>query len=984
MLAPEPRTGADQINLQLDSLSKKLMDLPVEIRDQIEGDLQKLRSSVNDLFQPSGTESEELREAHERAVWMARFPDENPHPVARVSVDGQILYCNRASTDPSGWDFHKGEQIGEPFFSLLGEANLLGKQLERDVQIGNTFYSITFMPFTNDQYVNLYGLDITERKRAELALRKSHEALLEHEEMLRMSLGAGQAGTWSWDLKTNMVQWSDQYYRLFGFEPGSFPPSPEAGFNRVFPEDRQWLEATVQKAIQQKKPLDVTHRVIWPDGTLHWVRGMSKVFDDAEGQAFRMAGIALDITSQKQAEDELRRSNEALHQSEEVLEASERKYRELIQYAPVGIYEIDFRTGKFISVNDSTAHLTGYSREELLQMKVSDFLDDQDQARFQERVRQWLSGQKPDGTAEYRIKAKDGHTIYAVLHITFTRDPEGRPLGATVIGYDITERKRSEIFTKALLEISQAIHSTLNYTEVLNRSIEIAGKALGCDTAGLSLQKDGHWLVSGIYGLPEEMLGMVMDDDQERHAMLAIRTKKPVPVNDAFNDERFNREHLRKFNIRSVLVMPVIVKDEAIGAIFFNYQRSTFTFQQAHIDFATQVAASISSALENAQLYQDLEKEIIERKLAEERERARANELQAIMDAAPAVIWISHDPDCREMFGNRYSYDFLRIPPGENVSKTAQEEAVGIQQYHMEKDGRPVPISELPMQIAAATGKPAKDYEFDLVYQDGTVFHIFGNVNPLFDQDRKPCGAIGVFVDLTTMRRLEAEQIQAKSEIEVQRRLMDQREQERQAIARDLHDGPIQTLSSTAFHIQMVKDVFPDNALHVELNQISSDIKTSIHEIREVLNDLRPPALMHFGFTRMMSMYTEDLRERFPEIEFELDVMDDDRILSDEASLALFRIYQAGMNNIVRHSGATKVWIIYKMEQDAFLLELRDNGKGFDFAGDFTHLTRNGHFGMVGMKERAEAIGGEFFLSSEPDKGTTIVVKGPLLGKNLK
>ena len=72
------------------------------------------------------------------------------------------------------------------------------------------------------------------------------------------------------------------------------------------------------------------------------------------------------------------------------------------------------------------------------------------------------------------------------------------------------------------------------------------------------------------------MLGMVMDDDQERHAMLAIQTKKPVPVSDAFNDERFNCEHLRKYNIRSVLVTAVIVKDEAIGVVFFTNQRAVF------------------------------------------------------------------------------------------------------------------------------------------------------------------------------------------------------------------------------------------------------------------------------------------------------------------------------------------------------------------------------------------------------------------------
>ncbi len=261
---------------------------------------------------------------------------------------------------------------------------------------------------------------------------------------------------------------------------------------------------------------------------------------------------------------------------------------------------------------------------------------------------------------------------------------------------------------------------------------------------------------------------------------------------------------------------------------------------------------------------------------------------------------------------------------------------------------------------------------------------MFGNVNPLLDQDGKPNGAIGVFIDLTTLRRLEAAQITAKAEIEVQRRLMDQREQERQAIARDLHDGPVQTLSSTIFHLQMVKEVFSDPALQVELNQIGMDIKNCIHEIREVLNDLRPPALLHFGFARMIQIYADDLRERYPELTITLDVADDEPRLADEASLALFRIYQAALTNIIRHAGASQAWVAYHATPDAFLLELRDNGQGFAFTGDFATLTRSGHFGLVGMKERAEAIGGTLSVASEIGQGTTITVRGPLLGKNVK
>jgi PAS domain S-box-containing protein len=128
---------------------------------------------------------------------------------------------------------------------------------------------------------------------------------------------------------------------------------------------------------------------------------------------------------------------------------SEKRYRELVKHAPAGIFEVDFRNKRFLSVNNYMSQMSGYSKEELLEMTPFDILDDQSKMTFQTRISQWLKGEKPDQVVEYKVKAKDGREIYASLDVTCTLDENGKPLGATVVGHDVTERKLME---KALLE----------------------------------------------------------------------------------------------------------------------------------------------------------------------------------------------------------------------------------------------------------------------------------------------------------------------------------------------------------------------------------------------------------------------------------------------------------------------------------------------------------------------------------------------------
>ena len=140
---------------------------------------------------------------------------------------------------------------------------------------------------------------------------------------------------------------------------------------------------------------------------------------------------------------------------------------------------------------------------------------------------------------------------------------------------------------------------------------------------------------------------------------------------------------------------------------------------------------------------------------SEERERARSNELATVLDAVPAAVWIAHDPKAFKITGNRLSYEWLRLPEGANLSKAAPE-GERPETYRLLKDGVEIPLEDMPVRMSAS-GKEVRDYEFDLVYPDGKMLHLLGNVKPLLDEHGNPQGAVSAFIDITERKQAEEE-----------------------------------------------------------------------------------------------------------------------------------------------------------------------------------------------------------------------------------
>jgi PAS domain S-box-containing protein len=164
--------------------------------------------------------------------------------------------------------------------------------------------------------------------------------------------------------------------------------------------------------------------------------------------------------------------------------------------------------------------------------------------------------------------------------------------------------------------------------------------------------------------------------------------------------------------------------------------------------------------------------DITERKRAEEavkasegRAREQSARLQAVLDAAPAIIWVAHDRGCRLITGNRAAYIFLRMPEGANVSKSGPE-AERLVHYRIFRDGVELAPEQMPVQRVAASGQPLRDYGVEFVFDDGTVRSLLGNVAPVLDHAGQTQGAIAAFMDITELKQMEEEIRKSRDELE--------------------------------------------------------------------------------------------------------------------------------------------------------------------------------------------------------------------------
>ncbi|HSB65709.1 MAG TPA: histidine kinase, partial [Anaerolineales bacterium] len=209
--------------------------------------------------------------------------------------------------------------------------------------------------------------------------------------------------------------------------------------------------------------------------------------------------------------------------------------------------------------------------------------------------------------------------------------------------------------------------------------------------------------------------------------------------------------------------------------------------------------------------------------------------------------------------------------------------------------------------------------------------------------------------------------------------ITDAQEDERRRLARELHDDTIQALIALKQKVQLAQlemepDGQPDTPEHNELNEISSLTEKTIDNLRRVTRALRPIYLEDLGLVPALDMLVRETNQAMG-VNVEFQQLGMERRLDPAYELALYRMAQEALSNIVRHAQATKAKLAISYSPNTVTIKATDNGVGFEVPNNTSQFAPNSHFGLLGIHERAELIGADLKITSTPQQGTQIEIR---------
>ncbi|MBI1764637.1 MAG: PAS domain S-box protein [Acidobacteria bacterium] len=599
-------------------------------------------------------------------------------------------------------------------------------------------------------------------------------------------------------------------------------------------------------------------------------------------------------------------------QAEEALRASEAKFRALAETSQAAICIYDAQD-TFIYANPASHELFGYTPAELTSRTIWDVIHPDSRPAVVKRQAARLRGETVPPRNEIKIRNHAGETLWVDYSIGQI-EFAGRSC-YVITNFDITERKHTE----EELRISEE-----RFAAAFNASPD-AMAITTFDEGRFVLVNDAWVKTFGVtqaeaLGQRFQSLNLCVDEAQRNYLFNQVRTVGPVVDYEVTT-------HAPEGQTSTLLVTAKLIK---LGA-------ETFVL-------------SVS-------------RDISERKRAEEELRISEERFAVAFNASPDAMAITTFDEGRFVLIN----DAWARIFGVNPAAAPGQQLQNLNVWMDEKDHHYI-------FNRVRTAGSVVDYEVTGRTAQGL------SITFLLTAKLIKLGAetfvLSVIKDITERKRVEVELQTSQAQLRnLAGRLQTVREEERTAIAREIHDELGQALTGIKMDLKWLEQLLPPEAepARERLTSVYSLIGNTVQSVRQLATSLRPGVLDDFGLVAALEWQARDFTKRTG-IACGFDELPEELPLEPAHDTALFRIFQEALTNAARHAGASQINVRLRYESNALRLQIRDNGKGIN--ADAIKHSRS--LGLVGMRERALLLDGEFSIEGSPGAGTTINVHIPV------
>ena len=881
----------------------------------------------------------------------------------------------------------------------------------------------------NGRTVRAYGTfqDITERKRAEEALRRAHDELERKvtertaelrasEERYTRATAIGKVGVWELDVLTGQYHGDTNLKALFGYTPEELSTDPYAWLNLVHPDDQPIAMKNWERV--QCGAADASHyelRHIKKDGSVVWGDVRARAVRDQNGRLTHLIGATVDITERKRIEDALR--------------GSEERFAKAFRASPHPIGITEMATGRCIEVNDACLELFGFRREEVIgntTLMLGVWPNPEDRARLIER----LKAGEPVHNMEFALRTKSGPLRYLLTSCDLV-ELNGTPCLITV-GNDITERKQAEEALRASEERFAKAFRASPHPVVISELD--SGRVVDANDAAYQLygyRKEevvGHTTLQiGIWHSVEERtryLDLLKRDGSVRNVEVTLRSKNgesrqcllsselielngkqcSVTVGDDITESKRMERALRRTQFSVDQAVEAILWVDQTGRIFnvnetacrmLGYTRQdlmtmtvhdidpnfpverwpehwSYVKEQGALAFEATFWSRTGCILETDVTVKYLQYEgkeygcMILRDIGE-RKRAEAERRRSHTFLRQVI---DTDPDFIFAKDREGRYTMANKALADWYGTTV-EDLIGKSDADFNPNADEVEFFRKSDLQVIHSGKDRFIPEERITDAGGRTRWLQTVRRPIFDDQGRVHMVLGTATDITERKRMEEMLLQRERDLSAAL-------QERERISQDLHDGILQSLYAVGLGLEACKPLIKKQQDHVAekfiatLDQAIGQLNLVMTEVRNFIAGLESQVMQGGDFSTALRTMVETMSAAAAA---RCRVKIDDaaaRRLSTEQALHIINIVREGLSNALRHSRAKEITVSLRDLIRSDRLAVTDDGIGFN-----TQSVQGVGHGLANMAARAQKIRGLFAIQSKPHKGTRISLDLP-------